>query len=120
MPDTPLTDEQHADIRQRIAAAFEREDAQNWGYDHGFCADPFGDPETGAFVDAALAVVQPELDRLRAERDQARADAFNEAIGRFKSLANLAPDSRRAPGINFAIGALMSMRDYPARTSQES
>lgn len=59
----PLTDQQLADIRQRIAAAFEREDAQHWGYDHGFSSDLDQDPETAAFVDAALAVVQPELDR---------------------------------------------------------
>jgi len=52
-----------------------------------------------------------EIEKLRAELEQARASAFNEAIDRFKTLANLAPDSQRAPGINFAIGALMAMRD---------
>lgn len=60
---------------------------------------------------------EAELDRLRAERDQARAAAFNEAIDRFRSLADLAPDSERAPGLNFAVGALMAMRDRAARAA---
>ncbi|WP_405019586.1 hypothetical protein OHV05_24620 [Kitasatospora sp. NBC_00070] len=58
--------------RKAVAAAFARLDAHDWGYDHGFCDEYGTDPETDAFVDAALAVVQPELDRLRAELEQAR------------------------------------------------
>jgi hypothetical protein len=96
----------------------------------------------------AAEVVRPEVARLRAERDQfadrvdtltavaksnkqhvqvmyselqkARAEAFTEAIDRFRSLADLAPDSERAPGLNFAVGALMAMRDRAARTAGES
>lgn len=42
------------DLRTRIAAAFEAEDARNWGYDHEFAAD---DAETLAFADVAIAVM---------------------------------------------------------------
>jgi hypothetical protein len=69
MTAVPLTDQQ---LRDRIAAAFERLDAHQWGYDHGFCEKYGVDPETDSFVDAAIAAVQPELDRLRAELEQAR------------------------------------------------
>jgi hypothetical protein len=58
--------------RKAVAAEFARLDAHDWGYDHGFCDEYGTDPETDAFVDAALAVVQPELDRLRAELEQSR------------------------------------------------
>lgn len=70
-----------AEIRARVAAEFARLDAHQWGYDHGFCADPEADEETASFVDAALAVVQPELGRLAAERDRFRA-AWLSARGR--------------------------------------
>lgn len=69
MTAVPLTDQQ---LRDRIAAAFERIDAHQWGYDHGFCSVYGIDQETDSFIDAALAVMQPELDRLRAELEQAR------------------------------------------------
>lgn len=58
--------------RKAVAAAFARLDAQDWGYDHGFCAEYGTDPETDAFVDAALGLVQPELNRLRAEVENVR------------------------------------------------
>lgn len=69
---------------------------------------------------AELGRVRPEVDRLRGERDQARAGAFAEAIDRFRSLADLTPDSERAPGLNFAVGALMAMRDRGARTAAKA
>jgi hypothetical protein len=61
-----------------------------------------------------------ETARLRSELAIARADAFDEASARFKALADLAPDSERAPGLNFAIGALMAMRDRAARTAPDA
>lgn len=54
-------------LADRIAAAFEHLDAQQWGYDHGFCGKYGTDPETDSFVNAALATVQPELDQRDAE-----------------------------------------------------
>lgn len=63
MTDTPHTDQ----LRDRIAAALEHEDV-NWGYNCGFSADLLRDDRTAAFVSAVLAVVQPELDRARAEQ----------------------------------------------------
>jgi hypothetical protein len=45
------------DIRRAVAAEFQRLDAHQFGYDHGFCADPAADPETAAFVDAAIRIV---------------------------------------------------------------
>jgi hypothetical protein len=69
------------DLRTRIAAAFEAEDARNWGYDHEFEADDF---ETLAFADVAIAVMAGEerplaaadedRDRLAAELAAARAE----------------------------------------------
>jgi hypothetical protein len=44
-------------MRRAVAAAFQHIDAHQFGYDHGFCADPDADPETAAFVDAAIRVV---------------------------------------------------------------
>lgn len=48
------------DLRARIAARFARLDAEQWGYDHGFCADPEQDEETASFVDAAIAEMQAD------------------------------------------------------------
>lgn len=45
------------DLRAAVAAEFQRLDAHECGYDHGFCADPDSDPETAAFVDAAIRIV---------------------------------------------------------------
>lgn len=132
MPTTPppLTD----DLRDPIATALRTTAATGWTHkpgeekwDHHLdgghryyigCALCRGD--VPVLADAVLAVVQPEVDRVRAERDQARAGAFAEAIDRFRSLADLAPDSERAPGLNFAIGALMAMRDRAARTAPDA
>jgi hypothetical protein len=54
-------------LADRIASAFERIDAHQWGYDHGFSGTYGVDPETDSFMSAALAVVQPELDARDAE-----------------------------------------------------
>lgn len=52
-PDPAPADE----LRNRIACALEREDARNWGYDHGF-ENRYGvDNETDGFVDAVLAAL---------------------------------------------------------------
>ena len=56
---TPPTNQQLADIRQRLAAAFEREDAQRWGYDHGFSSDLDQCPETAAFASFSNNTGQP-------------------------------------------------------------
>ena len=45
-------------LRRAVAAEFQRLDAHDWGYDHGFCADPDSDEETAAFVDAAIRIVR--------------------------------------------------------------
>ena len=50
-------------LRTRIAEALAREDAHNWGYDHGFVHVYGGDPETDGFVDAVLAVLPASVDR---------------------------------------------------------
>ena len=47
-------------LRCAVAAEFQRLDAHDWGYDHGFCADPDADEETAAFVDAAIRIVLAE------------------------------------------------------------
>ncbi len=57
----PATD--RAPLRTRIAEALAREDAHNWGYDHGFVHVYGGDPETDGFVDAVLAVLPASVDR---------------------------------------------------------
>jgi hypothetical protein len=44
-------------VRRELATEFQRIDAHECGYDHGFCADPDADPETAAFVDAAIRIV---------------------------------------------------------------
>jgi hypothetical protein len=60
-------------LRDRIARALQREDARNWGYDHGF-ENRYGvDEETDAFVDAVLAV-------LPAPADQAADLAWGESL----------------------------------------
>jgi hypothetical protein len=75
------------------------------------------DPTAEEYPDAA-ARLEGLVDAAIAEGiADTRTAAFNEAISRFNSLANLAPDSHRAPGINFAIGALMAMRDHPLATA---
>lgn len=84
-PEAPLTDQ--SDLRQRIAVALERQDVI-WGYDAGFSRNLANDDKTGAFVDAILAVVQPEVDRLRAERDQARAQ-----VAAVLALQDIGPDA---------------------------
>jgi hypothetical protein len=74
-------------------------------------------------VDTLTAVAKSNKQHVQvmySELQKARAEAFTEAIDRFRSLADLAPDSERAPGLNFAIGALMAMRDRAARTAGES
>ncbi|MFD6149447.1 hypothetical protein [Streptomyces sp. NPDC060243] len=59
------------DRRDRIAQALEREDARNWGYDHGF-ENRYGvDEETDAFVDAVLAVLPVSADRAAVLREAA-------------------------------------------------
>lgn len=55
-----------------------------------------------------------ELNALRAEE---RTKALNEAIQSLHEVWRLAPESSRADGINFAIGALMSVRDHPRAAS---
>lgn len=62
-----MTDEPQPDLREQLAAEFQRLDAQEWGYDHGFSADVVNDPETASFVDAALAIFLPLLDAKQAE-----------------------------------------------------
>ncbi|WP_435246373.1 hypothetical protein [Streptomyces sp. NRRL F-5630] len=53
-------------LRDRIAQALEREDARNWGYDHGF-ENRYGvSAETDAFVDAVLAVLPSPGERATA------------------------------------------------------
>jgi hypothetical protein len=52
--------------------------------------------------------------------DAYRDQVLTETIRSFASLANLAPDSLRAPGLNFAIGVLMGLRDYPAARTAAS
>ncbi|GAB2696663.1 hypothetical protein [Kitasatospora kifunensis] len=133
----PLSDEQHAAIRAREQAATPGPWTVEW--DHDDVSDqpfpvslgPIGylehhgerdvaDAEFIAHAREDVPLLLAEVDRLRAELATARADAINEAIGSFTGLANLAPDSHRAPGLNFAIGALMAVRDYPvpaARTA---
>jgi uncharacterized protein HemY len=57
--------------------------------------------------DAAVA----EAGALRNQLAQARADALSEGIEALNQLWRLAPRSERAPGLNFAIGVLMAVRD---------
>jgi hypothetical protein len=58
-----LADTDQTVLRDRIAAALEREDAINAGYDHSF-ANRYGvDPETDGFVDAVLAALPTPTDR---------------------------------------------------------
>lgn len=65
-PDTDQTP-----LRTRIAEALAREDAHNWGYDHGFVHVYGGDPETDGFVDAVLAVLPASVDRATVLRELA-------------------------------------------------
>lgn len=63
----PVAD--RADLRNRIAQAMEREDARNWGYDHGF-ENRYGvDEETDSFVDAVLAVLPAPTDQAAVLRE---------------------------------------------------
>lgn len=73
-----------------------------------------GEDPTAEEYPEAVARLEGLVDAAIAEgATNTRIAAFNEAIGRFNRLVTLAPDSKRAPGINFAIGALMAMRDHP-------
>jgi hypothetical protein len=64
-------------LQQRLAHAFEREDALNCGYDHGFASVYGVDPETDGFVDVVLTELKPELDRI--DRVRALADQWVKA-----------------------------------------
>lgn len=66
--DTPAVDQ--PPLRTAIAQALAREDAHNWGYDHGFVHVYGGDPETDGFVDAVLAVL-PDNSRAAVEAEAA-------------------------------------------------
>jgi hypothetical protein len=70
-PEAPVADpgaEWLALMRDRIAAEYAREDAQHWGYDHGFCEKYGADPETDAFVDVAVKALLGSLPLLAAAR----------------------------------------------------
>jgi hypothetical protein len=94
------------DLRTRIAAAFEAEDARNWGYDHGFEADDF---ETLAFADVAIAVMAGEerplaaadedRDRLAAELAAAQAEIERWRAAEVKRLRRLNAES---PPVNIS------------------
>ncbi len=58
--------------------------------------------------------VGPLLD---AYRDEVHVASIQDAIDRLHRIERLAPDGERAPGINFAIGALMSIRDQKPTAS---
>lgn len=82
--------QQSQPLADRVAAAFEHLDAQQWGYDHGFCGTYGTDPETDSFVNAALAVVQPALD----ERD-AEIRRMHERSSRRRRAMQAAQESER-------------------------
>jgi hypothetical protein len=77
-PEAPAADqdaEALALLRNRIAAQFTREDAEHWGYDHGFSAKYGEDPETDAFVDIAVQALAPFLADRAAYRNQVLTEA---------------------------------------------
>lgn len=81
--------EPQPDLRQQLAAEFQRLDAHEWGYDHGFSADVDNDPETASFVDAVLALFRPLLDAKQAEVDAVASRAT-------AAIAGMGADVRQA------------------------
>lgn len=80
------------------------------------------DTETTArerLLNFALSATPNEVTWEKAEQlaDEYRAAEIDDAISRLDAVWRLAPESDRAPGINFAIGALVAIRDNPAARS---
>lgn len=89
------------ELRRAVAAEFQRLDAHQFGYDHGFCADPDADPETAAFVDAAIRIVLGEA----AEAVMVRAEQTQDMKARI--------------GLGVAHYVLTEMADAAAPSSKE-
>lgn len=117
-------------LRQRIAQALAATDV-HWGYHCGFSAAP-DDDMTAAYVTAALAVVQPDLDARDAEIQQLRA-AENDLHRRLNDIENLCDHAESAaladwqnpqPVPQWAVDARAICRREPAAgprpTTQES
>lgn len=90
------------ELRRAVAAEFQRLDAHQFGYDHGFCADPDADPETAAFVDAAIRIV------LNATADAAATGGM---------LA--ANTTGQRVGVSKTVDLLRRMADATTSTSKE-
>lgn len=101
-------------LQQRIALALEREDALRWGYDHGFASGYGQDPETDGFVDAVLAVIQPELDLL-AELSEARQHGAYTYCDQLVGHVNAAAFARKISEKRNALG----QRDEAVRYANE-
>jgi hypothetical protein len=84
----PLTDEQHADLRARIAEALAARPNGLASDGRGWFRDDEERERFHAEADAVLAVAQPELDRLRAELAAARAQAFTDGAAELDSIAD--------------------------------
>lgn len=67
--------------------------------------------ERVGLVAAMLAVVRPELDRLRAELDGRRAQALMEGAAKLLQLAKATPYNARAAGLAFSAGVLDQMAE---------
>ncbi|NUS58801.1 MAG: hypothetical protein HOV66_28700 [Streptomycetaceae bacterium] len=92
-------------LRTAIAEALAREDAHNWGYDHGFVHVYGGDPETDAFVDAILAVLP----------DTSRAATWLDAAAE----CNKAGGAYAERGANDAAGAAFALMEAFLRKAGE-
>lgn len=77
------------ELRRAVAAEFQRLDAHQFGYDHGFCADPDADPETGALVDAAIRIVLNEAaDALAQHRGALNGLEWPDAAALLRDMAD--------------------------------
>jgi hypothetical protein len=96
-------------VRRELATEFQRIDAHECGYDHGFCADPDADPETAAFVDAAIRIVMTAaadavdvLDAYRPSEHRERTQQWLDGCS--DGLTEAARDLRRVAAVVLAGG----------------
>lgn len=109
-------------LRDRIAAALTREDV-NWGYHCGFETTTDSDM-TAAYVNAVLAEVQPELDRLADQNTLLHAETLAQGNALLRARAahasTIVEVKRQARRADVAESALLDSMAWAHRTIYHS